>query len=278
MPELPEVEVTRLGLLSHLPGRKVVAVSWSDKRLRRPMPRQLLSRWIKGDRIAAVDRRAKYLLVRTTSGGVMVVHLGMSGRLGLFAAETKLSAHDHLRLSLDNGMELRFNDSRRFGLIMVWPPAEAAALQARFFARTGPEPLGAGFHRRWLLQQARRRTQPVKNFLMDQRVVAGIGNIYASEILFAAGIHPRTRVNDLDGPDWQRIIDCCREILTAAIGMGGTTIADFLGSSGRPGYFQLRLQVYKRAGEPCRRCGSTITKTVLAGRTTYCCPACQKKS
>ncbi len=276
MPELPEVEVTRRGLLPHLPTKKITAVSWSNKRLRKPIPRKLLAQWIRGGEIATVDRRAKYLLVRLASGAILLIHLGMSGRLGLFTAETPPAKHDHLRLVLDNTMELRFNDTRRFGMVLVWPPENADKLYKEFFAKTGPEPFADDFTTDYLLGRAKHRKQPIKNFLLDQKIVAGIGNIYANEILFATGRNPLTPVNTIDKKTWQDIIDCCRDILTTAIKMGGSTIADFLGSSGKPGYFQLQLTVYDRMGEPCTLCRTPIEKTIIGGRATYFCPQCQK--
>ena len=275
MPELPEVEVTRLGLEPHLRGRRITAVSWSGRRLRRPMPRKLLREEIQGQRIIGIDRRAKYLLTRTTDGAVLVLHLGMTGRIGLFPADAPRARHDHLRLRLDNGHEMRFNDSRRFGMVMVWPAATARDQEKLFDRQQGIEPFGPEFTPDRLAALARGRRQPVKTFLMDSRIIAGIGNIYANEILFAAGLAPDTPVNRIRGEQWARIAAQTRTILTAAIEAGGSTISDFLGSSGRPGYFQLQLAVYDRAGSPCPRCATPIVRKNLAGRATFFCPRCQ---
>ncbi len=276
MPELPEVEVTRRGLLPHLPGKRITRVSWSNKRLRTPIPRKLLVREIAGERVQTVDRRAKYLLVRMMSGSVLVLHLGMTGRLGLFPGDAPRARHDHLRLLLENGMEVRFNDSRRFGAILVWPAEEAAGLEERFNKSKGIEPFSDQFTGGILQDLAARRRQPVKSFLMDSRLLAGIGNIYANEILFAAGIFPETPVDCITRPQWQAIVVHCQEILARAIEAGGSTISDFIGSSGAPGYFQLQLQVYGRAGEPCARCGAPIEKRKTGGRATFFCPRCQQ--
>ena len=276
MPELPEVEVTRRGLLPHLPGKRITRVSWSNKRLRTPIPRKLLVREIAGERVQTVDRRAKYLLVRMMSGSVLVLHLGMTGRLGLFPGDAPRARHDHLRLLLENGMEVRFNDSRRFGAILVWPAEEAAGLEERFNKSKGIEPFSDQFTGDTLQELAARRRQPVKSFLMDSRLLAGIGNIYANEILFAAGIFPETPVDCITRPQWQAIVIHCQEILARAIEAGGSTISDFIGSSGAPGYFQLQLQVYGRAGEPCARCGAPIEKRKTGGRATFFCPRCQQ--
>ncbi len=277
VPELPEVEVTRQGLLRHLPGCRIVAVRWSGKSLRRPLPRRELRRWITGSTILTVQRRAKYLLVSMEDGTVLVVHLGMSGTLGLFAVRAATAPHDHLCLELDNGLELRYHDARRFGMILVWPAPAADRLRVDFFARTGPEPFSDAFSSRHLRHLAGKRLRPVKNFLLDQGVVAGLGNIYVCEILFGAGLHPETPVNIIQEKQWRRVVTCCRRTLEAAIAGGGTTIADFVSSSGRPGYFQLSLNVYNRSGKPCKRCSAPIQKIVLAGRSTFFCPECQRK-
>ncbi len=275
MPELPEVEVTRRGLRPHLVGRTIQGVRWSNKRLRSPMPRKLLDLYIRGGRVAAIGRRAKYLLIRMTNKSVLLVHLGMSGNLGLFPAVDPRARHDHLCLLLDNGLELRFNDARRFGAIYVWPPLQAAALENEFSARLGPEPFSDEFNADELLRRAQGKKQAVKNFLMDSRIVAGIGNIYANEILFVAGIHPQTPVCMIKKAAWQNVVASCRAVLDQAIEAGGSTIADFFGVDGEPGHFQLQLKVYDRAGAGCKQCGERVEKTVIGGRATYFCPACQ---
>ncbi|MCF6187588.1 MAG: hypothetical protein L3J49_08995, partial [Desulfobulbaceae bacterium] len=180
-------------------------------------------------------------------------------------------------LLLENGMEMRFNDSRRFGSILVWPAEQAVELEKQFSATKGIEPFSTAFTPAALQQLAAKRRQPVKSFLMDSRLIAGIGNIYANETLFAAGIHPETPVNQITTAGWQSIISNCRQILTRAIEAGGSTISDFIGSSGSQGYFQLQLAVYGQADSPCPACGKTILKKALAGRATFFCPNCQKK-
>jgi len=275
MPELPEVEVTRRGLLPHLPKKTITGVRWSNKRLRTPMPRKLLRESIKGQQILTIDRRAKYLLLRMKNGSVLVLHLGMTGKIGLFPQATPTAKHDHLRLQLDNGMEMRFNDTRRFGAVIVWPAGEADALEREFSASKGLEPFSNGFTAASLKNLAKNRRQPIKTFLMDSRLLAGIGNIYANEILFAAGIAPETPVNQIRVNQWQNIITHCREILTKAIKAGGSTISDFIGSSGNRGYFQLQLKVYNKADEPCPTCDTLIQKKLLGGRATFFCPNCQ---
>ena len=275
MPELPEVEVTRQGLLPHLHQRRIISVAWSLKRLRLPMPRKLLQQSVQDNTITTVDRRAKYILIRMEDGTVLVLHLGMTGKLGLFRKDTPIAVHDHLRLRLDNGMELRFNDARRFGSITVWPAGQASKLEEVFNRSQGIEPFGPQFTAANLARLGAGKSMPIKNFLMDSRIIAGVGNIYANETLFRASVHPQARTSSLTDQQWQEITESCRHILARAIAAGGSTISDFLGSSGQPGYFQLQLAVYGKKGEPCPRCGTTIQKKSLAGRATYYCLGCQ---
>ena len=274
MPELPEVEVIRRGLTPHLVGRTITRVVISNRRLRLPVPRAKLNLWIQSDRVESVDRRAKYLLVKMNSGAVLVLHLGMTGRLAFFANGTPRTAHDHLRFELDSGLELRFNDVRRFGSVQVLAPEDVEGTQ--IFSGLGPEPLGPDLSSNYLLERARRKVRPIKNFLMDARVVVGIGNIYANEILFAAGIKPTRGVGTLTKPAWERVIRASRQVLERAIACGGTTISDYVRSSGDTGYFQCELRVYGREGEVCQCCGSLVRRQVLAGRATFFCPKCQK--
>ena len=275
MPELPEVEVTRQGLLPALPGCRISKIARSSKQLRADVSRQLLNLHLLGATVRTIDRRAKYLLFRLTSGATLVIHLGMSGKLSLLPATAPRARHDHLCLSLDTDMELRFNDARRFGSVLLWPAAEAGQLEAAFGAQLGVEPLGPDLSADYLLARSRSRTLAVKTLLMDSRVVAGIGNIYANEILFAAGIHPLTPAHRVSRAQWATVVAASRRILKAAIRAGGSTIADFLGASGHPGYFQLQFAVYKRQGQKCRKCRQTIVRTTVAGRATYFCPGCQ---
>ncbi|MGD9946849.1 MAG: bifunctional DNA-formamidopyrimidine glycosylase/DNA-(apurinic or apyrimidinic site) lyase [Desulfobulbus sp.] len=276
MPELPEVEVTRRGLLAQLPGRTVRRIFCSQYRLRQSMPRRLLQSEIVGQQVQTVDRRAKYLLVRMVSGAIIVIHLGMTGKLGIIAAGIPRHKHDHLILSLDNDLEVRFNDCRRFGSIAVWPAEDAASRETAFSKEEGLEPFGSDFTANNLFELARTRRIPVKSFLMNSKIIAGVGNIYANEILFATGINPLQVVHRITLQEWQRIVEAGRRILQQAIDAGGSTISDFLGTSGHPGYFQLQLQVYGRKGQACLHCATPISKTEVSGRATYYCPNCQK--
>lgn len=275
MPELPEVEVIRRGLTPHVLGREIGAIRASGKELRLPVPVRSLQRWVKGSTITGLDRRGKYLRFSLDSGAAMIVHLGMTGRLGIFPCRAPQTLHDHLFFSLHPGRkEMRYNDVRRFGCVRVLDPEENLAADP--FHLLGPEPLGEHFSGAYLREQAGHRLQPVKNFLLDGRVVAGIGNIYANEILFACAIDPATPIGSISLAKWEELAHCTRQVLERAIASGGTTISDFVGASGRKGYFQLELMVYGRAGERCFTCGTTVEKTMIGGRSTFFCPVCQR--
>lgn len=274
MPELPEVEVIKRGLRKHVTGCKVTGIVASNKKLRLPLPRKGLKSLILGARIETVDRRAKFLLVRMDNGAILIIHLGMTGRLSIFPDTAAKSKHDHLILDLDSHKQLRFHDTRRFGFIQVASPG--SDLPGTMLAELGPEPLGKKFTPEYLQALAAGKKRPLKNFLMDSRVVAGIGNIYACEILFQAGLNPRKQINRLTRKDWEKIVASSRAVLRKAIKSGGTTINDFVNASGKSGYFQLELQVYGRQGLPCNSCVTPIAKMTMAGRSTFFCPRCQK--
>lgn len=273
MPELPEVEVVKQGLVPLLTGRSVLDCGFSGKSLRLALQPGLFQKWLVGAAIERLERRAKYIIVWMDNKAQLVIHLGMTGKLGLFQQGVPWRDHDHIWLGLDDGMELRYNDVRRFGSFQVFPPHDAPG---DLFAALGPEPFGADFSVAYLRNKAKNRKQPIKNFLMDSHVVAGVGNIYANEILFAAAILPETPAFRLTAPQWRRVIVQTRFVLQRAIAAGGSTIADFVGSSGEKGYFQLQLNVYGRTGKNCTVCGGSIVRTVMAGRATFYCGACQK--
>ncbi len=276
MPELPEVEVTRQGLLPHVPGHRITAVWCGALPLRRPLSRAALTRHVRGQVVREVTRRGKYLLLWLDSGAVLLLHLGMSGRLRLDAADAPRQRHDHLELVLDSGLTLRLNDARRFGLAEVWSAAGAPARAADFEATLGPEPLAPGFDGKLLRRNAGNSRRPIKELLLDSRVLVGVGNIYASESLFQAGIHPATPGTELTPAQWRALGQAVPRVLRAAIAAGGTTIADFLQVGGESGYFQLELAVYGRTGQPCHTCGQPIRKIVQGGRSTFFCPHCQR--
>jgi formamidopyrimidine-DNA glycosylase len=274
VPELPEVETIRRGLMHRLVGCTIERVVLSNRRLRLPVPRAKLKGWVQGSKVESVDRRAKYLLAKMNSGAVLVLHLGMTGRLEFFTNGAPRRPHDHLRFLLDSGLELRFNDVRRFGSVQVLAPGDGESPQ--IFAGLGVEPLGPDFSTPYLMKLARSRTKPIKNFLMDARVVVGIGNIYANEILFVAGIKPSRAVGTLRRAAWDRVVEASRQVLEQAIACGGTTISDYVNSSGEAGYFQCELKVYGRGGEMCQGCGSEISRVFLSGRASFYCPRCQR--
>jgi len=274
MPELPEVEVIKRGLALHLPGRRVIKIFAGNKKLRLPLPRKNLKEFIHGSQIQSIDRRAKFLLITMDNGAILVIHLGMTGRLVISPADSPKEKHDHLRLQLDNGTQLRFNDIRRFGSVQVIPPGKG--LDNTMLSHVGPEPFGPEFTPRYLKRLAAEKKRPLKNFLLDSRVVAGIGNIYACEILFHAALHPEKQISCLTIREWTKVVESSKYVLQKAIDSGGTTISDFVNESGKSGYFQLELQTYGRNGKPCSCCQSTITKKTMAGRSTFFCPKCQK--
>jgi formamidopyrimidine-DNA glycosylase len=271
MPELPEVETTKRGIEPFIVGATITAVVVRNKNLRWPaqVPQSLV-----GQQISHVGRRAKYLLI-TTPIGTLIVHLGMSGSLRLVDAKAAVKTHDHIDLQLGSGRCLRYNDPRRFGSFHFHnaDPAEHWLL-----ADLGPEPLGNDFSGEHLFQQARRRRIAVKNHIMDSKVVVGVGNIYAAEALFSAGIRPTVQAGRVTRLGYQRLASHITQILARAIQVGGTTLRDFVGSDGQPGYFRQSLNVYGRAGEPCRVCSSSLKGMVLGQRATVYCPICQKAS
>jgi formamidopyrimidine-DNA glycosylase len=276
MPELPEVEVVRRGLLNHLPGRTITGLSTDGKEMRLPVPETALRASLTGARITDVRRRAKYLLIDMDNGSVLIVHLGMTGLLGLFPEQSELDVHDHLCWSLDNGYELRFNDVRRFGSVRVVGPDQAATLEQTLFKATGPEPFSKHFDGHYLYGKAHKKQQPVKNFIMDGRVVAGVGNIYANESLFSAGIRPTRKAGAISQKRYDLLVDKIREVLSTAIDCGGSTISDFLDASGTSGYFQIHFKVYGRRDQPCPVCCTPIRHVKLGGRASYFCPGCQR--
>lgn len=273
MPELPEVEVIRRGLAPYLRGRRILAVTVGEKRLRRESPAGELEEWLTGRNILNLERRGKYLIFRLEGGATLLIHLGMTGRLLLIPAPSPPMPHAHLTFHLAGGQDLVFQDVRRFGQALVFTPGvEPAPL-----AQVGREPFSRQVTPAWLAQETRGRSRSLKNFLMDGRVLAGIGNIYASEILFAARLHPAMPVGRLSLADWTRVLKETRRILKAAIAKGGTTVSDYLNSRGETGLFQLELLVYGREGEPCGRCGRPVARMAQGGRSTFFCTGCQKE-
>ncbi|MEQ1530255.1 MAG: bifunctional DNA-formamidopyrimidine glycosylase/DNA-(apurinic or apyrimidinic site) lyase [Methylococcales bacterium] len=271
MPELPEVETTRLGIAPHIVGKKIQQIIIRQPKLRWPVPDALAASLI-GRTINSVNRRAKYLLF-TTDSGTMLIHLGMSGNLRIQTATDEVRKHDHLDFVFSEQLILRFNDQRRFGAVL-WttaPIAEHALLKD-----LGPEPLSDAFNGELLHCLAKNRKIPVKSFIMDSHIVVGVGNIYANEALFMAGLHPLKAAGHISLAEYQKLAACIRQILGNAIQQGGTTLRDFVNAAGKPGYFQQQLSVYGRSGLACINCANTLEEIRIANRSSVFCSQCQR--
>lgn len=270
MPELPEVETTRRGIAPYCSGQKIQRLLVREPRLRWPVPGDLPQR-LAGQPILDLERRAKYLLFRTAPGSLLV-HLGMSGSLRVVPSQEQPGKHDHIDILLHSGFALRYNDPRRFGCFLWLQPDE----QHPLLSHLGPEPLSSDFDGDLLYRLSRGRKGPVKNFIMDGKVVVGIGNIYANEVLFLAGIDPRRSAGRISPGRYQRLAQYIKQVLTSAIEQGGTTLRDFVGGDGKPGYFAQQLYVYGRGGAACKHCASPLREVRLGQRTTVFCVACQR--
>lgn len=270
MPELPEVETTRRGIALRLEGRRVAQVIVRERRLRWPISATLEER-LTGAVIDAVERRGKYLLLRTRNGAV-IAHLGMSGSMSFVAQDTAPTKHDHVDIRMESGDVLRFNDPRRFGCLL-WTDNEPT--RHPLLAKLGPEPLDDEFSGATLYAASRGRRVAIKPHIMNAGIVVGIGNIYASESLFRAGIHPKRAAGRIALPRMESLVDAIKTVLTEAIRLGGTTLRDFYNGEGKPGYFRAELKCYGRDGEPCVRCQAPIRQVVLGQRSTFYCVNCQ---
>ena len=271
MPELPEVETTRRGIEPHAVGRRIVRLAVHEPRLRWPVAREL-SRRVAGQKIRAAGRRAKYLLLELDTG-TLLLHLGMSGSLRVLPAKTARTPHDHVDVVLDSGQSLRFNDPRRFGSLHY---TDRPIGEHPLLARLAPEPLGRAFNADYLYATTRRRRVAIKHLVMNSQLVVGVGNIYASEALFRAGIRPQRPARSLSRAEAARLARAVRAVLRAAIRVGGTTLRDYVGADGNAGYFSQKLFVYERAKKPCRVCRTPIRHLKQGQRSSYYCPACQK--
>lgn len=271
MPELPEVETTRCGIEPHVVGQSITALRIHDSRLRWPVP-DGLSAQVAGQPIERIERRSKYLLMRLP-GQTLLWHLGMSGSLRLADPASPRRKHDHIELLLSSGQCLRYHDPRRFGCLLAY---EGQGLDHPLLASLGPEPLEAGFDGDGLYARSRGRKVPVKAFLMDAAVVVGVGNIYANEALFRAGIRPDRPAGRISLARYRHLADTVRQVLAEAIAQGGSTLRDFVNGQGEPGYFQQTLAVYGRGGEACRACGTPLVEVRLAQRSTVYCKCCQR--
>jgi len=269
MPELPEVETVRRSL-TPLVGQTISSLEVRERRLRRRIAADLSARTI-GREIIRIDRSGKYLLLQLTGGEAVLAHLGMSGTFKILRHSASAGLHDHVLFHFASGLTLVFNDPRRFGLIRAGRPESFEEL-----SEMGPDPFSAEFSAAWLRRLTRGRKRPVKNLLMDQRLVAGIGNIYANEILFEAGVRPSRQARRLRLAELDALYDATQRVLREAIASGGSSISDYRDGSGRPGYFQLTFRVYDRGGEPCLRCATPVRRAVHAGRSSFYCPKCQR--
>ena len=279
MPELPEVETTLRGIEPALTGQTITEVIVRNASLRWPVPDEVGQ--ARGRRVTRCWRRAKYLLIElardksdtVSAGGGLLIHLGMSGSLRICEADDAPRKHDHVDIVLENGKCIRFNDPRRFGVFSWWePPAEGHKL----LRDLGPEPLSDAFSGIHLWQRSRGRKGAVKNFIMDGKIVVGVGNIYASEALYMAGIHPMRAAGRVSRVRYEALAAAIRDVLSRAIAQGGTTLRDFVNSDGNPGYFAQELLVYERAGLPCFQCRAPIRRKVIGQRSSYYCPRCQR--
>lgn len=269
MPELPEVETSRRGIEPHLVGEKILHAVVRNSRLRWPVSQEIYA--LSDQPVLSVQRRAKYLLLELPHGWI-IIHLGMSGSLRVLPEEQPAAKHDHVDLVMSNGKVLRYTDPRRFGAWLWSTDPEGSNV----LAHLGPEPLSDAFSGDYLYEKSRGKRTAVKQWLMDNKVVVGVGNIYASESLFTAGILPDRPAMSLSDEEAQRLAATIKAVLLRSIEQGGTTLRDFLQSDGKPGYFAQELQVYGRAGEPCRACGTPIASGKHGQRSTFWCPNCQR--
>lgn len=272
MPELPEVETVRRGLAAHLTGQVIGRVQCFRSTLRYPLPAALGE--LQDVAIESVERRAKYLLIHLQSGAVLVWHLGMTGQFHVLPSDAPRLTHEHIRMDLQNGQSLCFRDARRFGYVDLMEGDSWR--QHRWFSVLGPEPFDAQFDVAYLYAACRQRKIAIKPLLMNASLVVGVGNIYASESLYRAGIRPQTRADAISRPRVKKLLDAVQEVLSEAIEAGGSSISDFVQVDGKPGYFAHNFRVYGREGLPCGQCGELIRKITQSGRSSFYCGRCQK--
>lgn len=267
MPELPEIETIRRGLAPHIKNAVVTDIVVRNSDLRWPVNLDFKNHF----RICNVGRRGKYLLLYCDTGTI-IVHLGMTGSLQLLKQGSPYRLHDHVDIVLDNGKCLRFNDPRKFGAIL-W--TEDDPLQHKLLVNLGPEPLTDSFNGAYLYNIGQNKKRAIKLFIMDGHVVAGVGNIYANEALFAAGLHPQIPAGEISLTAYKNLVQCIKNVLLRAINAGGTTFRDYINSDGKPGYFKQELMVYGRGGKPCKKCNTILNEIMLGQRNTVFCPKCQ---
>ncbi len=271
MPELPEVETTCRGIKPHIIGQTVSKTVVRNSKLRWPVPDNL-NQLLNQQTVRSVQRRAKYLLIHTDAG-TLIIHLGMSGSLRVLKQPQTPQKHDHVDIIFKSGVSLRYTDPRRFGAV-IWSSGDI--YQHDLLRKLGPEPLEEQFTTERLFQLSRNKMQPVKTFIMDNHVVVGVGNIYANEALFKAGIHPDRACGKISKERYERLTIAIKDVLARAIEQGGTTLKDFVGGDGKPGYFEQELTVYGRKGEPCVKCKTLIVEIRIGNRSTCYCKKCQR--
>jgi len=271
MPELPEVETTRRGIEPHITGEKIVNLIIRNRNLRWPVPKNL-EEILTGQFISSLARRAKYIIFQCDTGHILL-HLGMSGRIRMLNEVKNPEKHDHVDIEFSNGKTLRFTDPRRFGALLY--TADDISTH-HLLSHLGPEPLSADFDGKYLAGRAKNRKCPVKNFIMDSKIVVGVGNIYAAEALFSAGIHPQKAAGKIKLSQYETLADTIKIILKNAIKKGGTTLKDFSQSDGKPGYFSIELQVYGKQNQPCPCCKTPLKLLKIGQRSTVFCVKCQK--
>ncbi len=271
MPELPEVETSRRGIEPHILNQRVTSITVRQRKLRWPVPRQL-DQQLPGQQVTQVARRGKYILLYTDAGTV-IIHLGMSGSLRVLDSDSAADKHDHIDISFANQKVLRLRDPRRFGCVL-WTLKDP--VKHKLIASLGPEPLSDEFNTEYLYQISRKRQVAIKTFIMNSHIVVGVGNIYASEALYMAGINPKRQASKISLARYDALVSAIKTVLQRAIKQGGTTLRDFTRQDGKPGYFQQQLSVYGRADQPCKQCGSGIKQFTQAQRSTFYCPKCQK--
>lgn len=270
MPELPEVETTVNGIRPWLLNKKIKQINIYNPSLRWTIPDSLNEKYI-SDEIVVVERRAKYILIHLKSGSSIIIHLGMSGSLTVITDERPLIKHDHFELILSDNTLIRYNDPRRFGCVLD----AQDYLTHKLIKNLGPEPLSPEFNGKYLKYKSANKSQAVKNFIMDGKIVVGVGNIYASESLFKAGIRPDRAANNISLQRYEKLAESIKQVLSLAIQSGGTTLKDFVNADGKPGYFAQKLQVYGRKDKSCHSCGTAISMKTIGQRSTYYCSKCQ---
>jgi formamidopyrimidine-DNA glycosylase len=271
MPELPEVETTRRGIEPHISDHTIKDIIIRQRALRWPIPK-LLAKKARGQKIKSVDRRGKYLLLRLDTGTI-IIHLGMSGSLRICTAEASVKKHDHVDFVFNDNKVMRFHDPRRFGAVL-W--SSDAPEQHKLLLSLGPEPLEDSFNGKHLFEHSRKRAASIKSFIMNSHIVVGVGNIYACESLFLAGINPKRKAGSLSLPRCEKLAAAIKHVLNESIRQGGTTLRDYLRENGMPGYFAQKLFVYGKAGEPCAKCGHPIKRIIQQQRSTFYCTRCQR--